>query len=108
MPGVQGGVDPPPGVVPNFQNPTDIVHTSNIVLQGVGIGLVTPFVAVRVLVKAYHAPPFLFEDCRSSCAIWILGTVQWTYLSSWIGICIVAWVSRLDARIACRDSNLPY
>ncbi|ELQ40823.1 integral membrane protein [Pyricularia oryzae Y34] len=59
---ITAAAPPPPGVTPNFAQPEDVLYTINFVTQIASMALVTPFVAMRVLVKAYISPPFLVED----------------------------------------------
>lgn len=63
VPGVQGAAPPPPGVMPDFANPVDVLHTVNLVAQILSIVLVSVFVLLRVYAKAVLAPPFLLDDC---------------------------------------------
>ncbi|KAI6254634.1 hypothetical protein MCOR27_006138 [Pyricularia oryzae] len=70
---ITAAAPPPPGVTPNFAQPEDVLYTINFVTQIASMALVTPFVAMRVLVKAYISPPFLVEDYVCVLA-WVLST----------------------------------
>ncbi|KAL5933547.1 hypothetical protein ACKVV7_005483 [Pyricularia oryzae] len=70
---ITAAAPPPPGVTPNFAQPEDVLYTINFVTQIASMALVTPFVAMRVLVKAYISPPFLVEDYVCGLA-WVLST----------------------------------
>ncbi|TQN69657.1 hypothetical protein CSHISOI_05834, partial [Colletotrichum shisoi] len=62
---------PPEGVVPDFQNPKDVLHTINLVSQILSIVMVSLFMMLRVYAKTYIAPPFHTEDWVAVVA-WIL------------------------------------
>ncbi|TLD21118.1 hypothetical protein PspLS_09269 [Pyricularia sp. CBS 133598] len=70
---ITAAAPPPPGVTPNFEQPQDVLYSINFYTQIVCMALVTPFVAMRVLVKVYLSPPFLIEDYVSVLA-WLLST----------------------------------
>ncbi|KAJ0142997.1 hypothetical protein CTA2_1339 [Colletotrichum tanaceti] len=63
MSNVEGPAAPPPeGVVPDFQNPKDVLHTINLVAQILSIVLVSLFMILRLYAKTFIAPPFHAED----------------------------------------------
>lgn len=64
---VQGGTPPPPGKVPNFEHPEDVLHTINLVSQVLAIALITPVVGLRLWTRWRVSPPFLIDDC-TGCA----------------------------------------
>ncbi|GJC94480.1 integral membrane protein [Colletotrichum higginsianum] len=64
MSNVEGPAAPPPeGVVPDFQNPKDVLHTINLVSQILSIVMVSLFMMLRLYAKMFIAPPFHTEDC---------------------------------------------
>ncbi|KAF7514167.1 hypothetical protein GJ744_004492 [Endocarpon pusillum] len=68
--GIVGGLPPPPGVTPDFQDPVSL-HTYNIVCQAVCLSASTLFVWARMYSKARFMPPLGVEDYT----------------------CLIAWVS---------------
>lgn len=56
--------DPPPGVTPNYDNPTDVNWTANIAVMAVCDVLVTLFFLIRVYVKSTINRKILVEDCE--------------------------------------------
>ncbi|KAK6221262.1 integral membrane protein [Colletotrichum tabaci] len=72
MSNVEGPAAPPPeGVVPDFQNPKDVLHTINLVSQILSIVMVSLFMMLRLYAKMFIAPPFHTEDWVAVVA-WIL------------------------------------
>ncbi|WQF80653.1 hypothetical protein CDEST_05667 [Colletotrichum destructivum] len=72
MSNVEGPAAPPPeGVVPDFQNPKDVLHTINLVSQILSIVMVSLFMILRLYAKMFIAPPFHTEDWVAVVA-WIL------------------------------------
>lgn len=63
---VQGATPPPPGRIPNFENPEDVLHTINLVSQILAVAITTPIVALRLWVRWKINPPFLIDDCKST------------------------------------------
>lgn len=59
-----GSAPPPPGVTPNFVHPTDVLYLINMATNILCISLVTPFVLLRIYIKAIVVPPFAREDCK--------------------------------------------
>ncbi|KAI5459739.1 hypothetical protein BGZ63DRAFT_415235 [Mariannaea sp. PMI_226] len=67
-----GALAPPPGVVPNLDNPRDVLRTCNYVAQGLTMGIVSMFIAMwcyakmkilRVSAKDWHSDgPFSFAQ----------------------------------------------
>lgn len=55
---------PPEGVVPNLDNPKDVLHTINLVSQILSIVSVSVFMAIRCWVKYFLTPPFEIDDCK--------------------------------------------
>lgn len=58
-------VDPPPGVVPNFDNPPDAGHNLTLVTANVCIILIGVLVLVRAYVKAFIMRQIMLEDGKS-------------------------------------------
>lgn len=63
QPDVRGATPAPPGIIPDFENPEDVLHTVNLVSQVLAIALVTPVVGFRLWVRWRIVPPFLIDDC---------------------------------------------
>ncbi|KAL0934579.1 uncharacterized protein CTRU02_211378 [Colletotrichum truncatum] len=61
----QGAAPPPEGVVPNLKNPTDVLHTINLISQVLSIISVSGFMILRCHVKTFITPPFQIDDCTS-------------------------------------------
>lgn len=59
----KGAIPAPAGVVPNFADPEDVLHTVNLVAQILAIILFTPVVGLRLWVRWRVTPPFLIDDC---------------------------------------------
>ncbi|KAJ4388800.1 hypothetical protein N0V93_006260 [Gnomoniopsis smithogilvyi] len=59
---VQGATPPPPGRVPNFEHPEDVLHTINFVSQVLAVALITPIVGLRLWTRWRITPPFLIDD----------------------------------------------
>ncbi|EER40944.1 integral membrane protein [Histoplasma capsulatum H143] len=55
-------IPPPPGVSSNFDHPTDVLRTVNLVTQYLTIAVVTIFVATRLIIKYYRYSRFDIED----------------------------------------------
>jgi hypothetical protein len=60
----EGAAPPPPGVEPNFDNPSGGVHFWLIFAQFLCIPIVTVFVALRIYVKIFMQHEFYLEDCK--------------------------------------------
>jgi NO-binding membrane sensor protein with MHYT domain len=58
----EGGMEPPPGVVPNFDNPTKLVYNASIVTQALCVSIVGLVVAVRIYVRVHILRSFTLED----------------------------------------------
>ncbi|KAI9048002.1 hypothetical protein LZ554_007800 [Drepanopeziza brunnea f. sp. 'monogermtubi'] len=72
--GSVGASPAPPGVIPNFENPKDVLRTINFVTGGLAIGLTTLFVFGRLYVRLWVARAVLIEDWFCLAA-WIFNTV---------------------------------
>ncbi|KKZ67229.1 hypothetical protein EMCG_07079 [[Emmonsia] crescens] len=70
MSAVKGALDPPPGLIPNFEHPKDNLNTVLVVTQILCIIFVTIFFSLRVYVKLSILRSFGRED--------------WTCVISWI------------------------
>lgn len=60
-----GALAPPPGVVPDLNNPRDVLWTCNFVTQALAIVIVSSFVCTRFYVKIKVLEPTL-DDCKSN------------------------------------------
>ncbi|KAF9878196.1 integral membrane protein [Colletotrichum karsti] len=67
----EGAAPPPEGVVPNLDNPTDVLHTINLVSQILSIVSVSIFMIIRCCVKYFITPPFQIDDWMAVVA-WVL------------------------------------
>ncbi|TEA16270.1 Satratoxin biosynthesis SC1 cluster protein 4 [Colletotrichum sidae] len=67
----EGAAPPPQGVVPNFENPQDVLHTINLISQILSIVSVSIFMFLRTYVKARVVPPFQPDDWVAVVA-WVL------------------------------------
>lgn len=64
--GVKGAAAPPPGSVPDFDNPTDVYYTAAVANHCLCIALMTLFFGVRVYVKVViKRGEHYLEDCTS-------------------------------------------
>nr|XP_036588144.1 uncharacterized protein CTRU02_02156 [Colletotrichum truncatum]KAF6799285.1 integral membrane protein [Colletotrichum truncatum] len=61
----QGAAPPPEGVVPNLKNPTDVLHTINLISQVLSIISVSGFMILRCHVKTFITPPFQIDDLQA-------------------------------------------
>ncbi|KAK1991999.1 integral membrane protein [Colletotrichum falcatum] len=68
-----GAFPPPPGVIPNFENPRDAGRLLNVVAMSVMMGVTTIFFATRAYVKSFQATSLLPEDW--TCTISYVSTV---------------------------------
>ncbi|PVH95288.1 hypothetical protein DM02DRAFT_537692 [Periconia macrospinosa] len=59
---LKGGMPPPPGVTPNFENPEKMVWTASIVTQALCISIVGAIVALRLYVRIHIIRMFQLED----------------------------------------------
>ena len=59
------GLQPPPGVVPNFVNPESRAHAT-IVGNGVATGIMMVFVITRMYTKLFISKAFGWEDCTQT------------------------------------------
>lgn len=59
---VEGGMDPPPGVTPNFDNPDKTVYTASIVTQALCISLVGAIICLRLYARIHILRSFELED----------------------------------------------
>lgn len=64
---IQPGLDPPPGVESNFDNPDRTVQTWNIVTQSLCISLTTILFAFRIYCRVVLQKTVNIEDCESVC-----------------------------------------
>ncbi|KAG4434422.1 hypothetical protein IFR05_010088 [Cadophora sp. M221] len=62
MSAIQGSAPPPLGVTPNFENPTDVLKTINLVTIVITIAMMAPLVVGRVLIRALITKAFNLED----------------------------------------------
>ncbi|PGG99512.1 hypothetical protein GX51_06252 [Blastomyces parvus] len=69
-------IPPPPGVTSNFDHPTDVLRTVNLVTQYLTGAIVTIFVATRLIIKFYRYSRFEIEDYAT--------TISWFFF---IGYC---------------------
>jgi hypothetical protein len=60
----EGALPPPPGVEPNFDNPSGGVHFWLKFAQFLCIPIVTVFVALRMYVKIFMLHEVFLEDCK--------------------------------------------
>ncbi|KAF6816528.1 integral membrane protein [Colletotrichum sojae] len=67
----EAAAPPPQGVTPNLQNPTDVLHTINLVSQILSIVSVSVFMIIRIYVKVIISPPLQTDDWIAIVA-WIL------------------------------------
>lgn len=58
----EGGMEPPQGVIPNFNNPVKIVWTANMVAQALCISIVSTLYCVRVYVRIHIIRNFQVDD----------------------------------------------
>jgi hypothetical protein len=59
----EGAAPPPPGVVPDFENPHGAVHLWTILTQLLCIPIVTIFVGLRICTKIFLINRMYAEDC---------------------------------------------
>ncbi|KAL1858264.1 hypothetical protein Daus18300_010010 [Diaporthe australafricana] len=60
----QGATPAPPGRVPNFEHPEDVLHTINLVSQVLAVATVTPIVCFRLYITKWkNATPYRVDDC---------------------------------------------
>ncbi|KAF6835504.1 integral membrane protein [Colletotrichum musicola] len=67
----EAAAPPPQGVRPDLQNPTDVLHTINLVSQILSIVSVSVFMIIRTYVKVVISPPLQNDDWIAIVA-WIL------------------------------------
>ncbi|KAK1574022.1 uncharacterized protein LY79DRAFT_524717 [Colletotrichum navitas] len=69
-----GAFPPPPGVIPNFENPRDAGWLLNVVAMSIMMGVTTIFFAIRAYVKLFQTGSLLPEDwtCAMSYILIIL------------------------------------
>ncbi|KAF6823098.1 integral membrane protein [Colletotrichum plurivorum] len=58
----EAAAPPPQGVTPDLQNPTDVLHTINLVSQILSIVSVSVFMIIRTYVKVVISPPLQTDD----------------------------------------------
>ena len=68
----QGAIPPPPGVVPNFVNPSGRVHFWLKFAQFVCIPIIAIFVALRMYAKILMLHEFYLEDCKSVLGLFVV------------------------------------
>ena len=86
-----GAVPPPPGVVPNLQNPTDVLRTISLLTNGLVLGLTTLVTLGRFFVRFWITGAVFIEDCE----ITLLKSESestTTMLMLISGFCIASWV----------------
>ncbi|CZR55483.1 uncharacterized protein PAC_05371 [Phialocephala subalpina] len=66
----KGAVPPPPGVVPDFQNPQDVLYTISLVTQILCLSIVTPIVWLKIYARARIQKVMYRED--------------WCCLAAWV------------------------
>ena len=65
-----GAAAPPDGVIPNFENPQDVLFTVNLVVEIICLALVIPFVSLRIYIRAHFMRQIGKEEC--TCPQWTL------------------------------------
>lgn len=61
---VTGAIPAPKGITPNFQHPTDVLHTINYITQALSLVIVTGFIAAKHYSKAtVLRGTWHLEDC---------------------------------------------
>lgn len=108
----QGALPPPPGVVPNFVNPSGGVHFWLKFAQFVCIPIITVFVALRMYAKIFMLHEFYLEDCKLVLRLAVYGACAcvcvcvcvcvWAFANvcrvTLLGLCLISWV-----QIRCRS-----
>ena len=61
-----GAVPPPPGVVPNLQNPADVLRTISLLTNGLVLGLTTLVTLGRFYVRFWITGAVFIEDCENT------------------------------------------
>lgn len=88
---------PPPGVVPDFDNPPDAGHMLNIAVTAACTAIVTIFFSIRLFTKCFIQHRFQLEDwtCAAAfaCIIWFSATV---FMMARYGSGYHAWNIRRD------------
>ena len=56
---------PPPGVIPNYQNPPNPLQVPEHVVNVLGILLTTGFVAMRMYTRHFILKSLWWDDCKS-------------------------------------------
>lgn len=59
---IQGATPSPPGVVPDFEHPRDVLHTVNLVAHILAVICIIPAVALRIWANWRSTRPFLNKD----------------------------------------------
>jgi len=59
---VEGGMEPPEGVTPDFDNPVKMVWTASIVTQALCISVVGGIIGLRIYVRMRIIQSFQLED----------------------------------------------
>ena len=59
-----GAAAPPDGVIPNFEQPQDVLYTVNLVVEIICLTLVIPFVSLRIYIRAHLMKQIGKEDCK--------------------------------------------
>lgn len=60
------GLEPPPGVIPNFTNPPDTQRTAFIVTLVLCLSVTSVFVPLRLYTKLFIVKKPQWEDCKYS------------------------------------------
>ena len=60
----KGGLAPPPGVIPNFEHPEDVLRTVNLVTQALSISIVSAFVMLRIFARYRVSHSYGPDDCE--------------------------------------------
>ncbi|KAI5458802.1 hypothetical protein BGZ63DRAFT_362455 [Mariannaea sp. PMI_226] len=81
---------PPPGVVPNFDNPVDVAWTRNVAIMIVCDALVTIFFIIRVYVKIHISHRILAEDCEQE----YYHLLEWLYINT-VVYCPAAYFTKV-------------
>ncbi|KAG5305447.1 integral membrane protein [Histoplasma capsulatum G186AR] len=85
-------IPPPPGVTSNFDHPTDVLRTVNLVTQYLTIAVVTIFVATRLIIKYYRYSRFDIEDYATTISwLFFMGYCSCVALLSYHGGGYHAW-----------------
>jgi hypothetical protein len=100
-PGLNGGAaPPPPGVIPNFENPPDAGRIATIAVFAVCYPLSTALFATRIYSKIVIIRQLVLEDGRS-CVTALFLSSSYAVLICRPVTCFLAWVS-CDSTLHCK------